>query len=69
MGVPMRIKGQVIGLLTLDSAIPNFFTPALAARLHAFADQAAIALENARLLDETRQRLVELEGWSLSSQA
>ena len=61
VGAPIRIKGQVIGLLTLDSAIPNFFTPALAARLQAFADQAAIALENARLLDETRQRLAELE--------
>ena len=28
MGAPIRIKGQVIGLLTLDRAIPNFFTPA-----------------------------------------
>ena len=57
---PIKIKEQVIGFLGLDSAQPGFFSQAHAERLQAFADQAGIALENARLLTETRQRAREL---------
>jgi signal transduction histidine kinase/ActR/RegA family two-component response regulator len=39
----------VLGALFLDSATPCFFTPMHAERLMAFADQAAIAIENARI--------------------
>ncbi|MEK7277483.1 MAG: GAF domain-containing protein, partial [Chloroflexota bacterium] len=48
----IRVKGQVIGMLNLDSDTPGFFTESHARRLQAFADQAAIAIENARLYDE-----------------
>jgi PAS domain S-box-containing protein len=61
MGAPIQSKGQVIGFLAVNSATPDFFTTTQADRLQAFADQAAIALENARLFEETRQRVVELE--------
>jgi signal transduction histidine kinase len=52
ISAPIRVKDTVIGVLNLHSSIPNFFAPSHAARLQAFADQAAIALENARLLQE-----------------
>jgi signal transduction histidine kinase len=60
LGAPLRIKGQVVGFLNLDSTIADFFTEAHAGRLQAFADQAAMALENARLFEETRRRLDEI---------
>ncbi len=56
IGVPICVHGKPIGFLNLDSAQVNFFAPAHAARLQAFADQAAVALENARLLSETQTR-------------
>jgi PAS domain S-box-containing protein len=52
IGVPIRVRDQVLGFLNLDSATPGFFTAFHAERLRAFADQAAIALENAQLYDE-----------------
>ena len=57
LGVPIRIKGKVVGFLNLDSNTPGFFTPDHAARLQAFADQAATAMENARLLAELHAAL------------
>ncbi|HYN88135.1 MAG TPA: HD domain-containing phosphohydrolase [Ardenticatenaceae bacterium] len=57
VAAPLRVKGEVIGFLNLDSAIAGFFTPTHAGRLQAFADQAATALENARLLGQTERRL------------
>jgi diguanylate cyclase (GGDEF)-like protein len=54
-GAPIRSRGQTIGFLHLESTTANFFTPIHAERLQAFADQAAIALENARLYAEVQQ--------------
>ncbi|MBI5650857.1 MAG: GAF domain-containing protein [Chloroflexi bacterium] len=59
LGAPIRAKNRVIGILNLDSATPGYFSAAHAIRLQAFADQAAIALENARLLRETARRADE----------
>lgn len=58
--VPIQTQGKFIGYLTGESATPGFFTSAHATRLQAFADQAALALENARLVTETRHRIREL---------
>ncbi len=60
LGAPLRIKGQVVGFLNLDSTLTDFFTKAHAERLQAFADQAAMALENARLFEQARRRLDEM---------
>ncbi len=49
MGVPICRQGQVIGFLNLDSSVAGFFTPTHIERLQAFADQAAIAIENAQV--------------------
>ena len=54
-GVPIAAKGEVIGFINLGSLIPYFFTPIHADRLQAFAEQAAIAIQNARLHEETRE--------------
>lgn len=60
VAAPIKVKGEVVGFINLDSAVPGFFTPIHAERLQAFADQAAIAIENARLyssLQETNEQL------------
>jgi PAS domain S-box-containing protein len=51
VATPIRAYDHVIGFLNLDSPEPNAFTSADAERLRAFADQAAIAIENAQLYD------------------
>ncbi len=52
---PIRTRGRVVGFLNVDAATPGFFGPVHVERLRAFADQAAIALENARLFTETQK--------------
>ncbi|MBN2471441.1 MAG: PAS domain S-box protein, partial [Anaerolineae bacterium] len=61
VGVPVRAHGQVVGFLNLDSEHPGFFTEEHVGRLQAFADQAAIAIENAQLYDEIRKHADELQ--------
>ena len=53
---PIRIKGETVGFLNLDSTTPGFFTPVHAKRLESFAAQAAIAIENAQLYEEIETR-------------
>jgi PAS domain S-box-containing protein len=55
LGVPIMAFGEVVGFLNLDHDTPNFFTPIHAERLKAFADQAAIAIQNAQLFDQIRR--------------
>ncbi len=47
--VSIQIEGQVIGFLNMDSHLPNAFSEREAAWLQAFANQAALAIHNARL--------------------
>jgi diguanylate cyclase (GGDEF)-like protein/PAS domain S-box-containing protein len=49
MGAPIIIKNEVIGFINLDSATAGFYSNGQMERLRAFADQAAIAVQNARL--------------------
>ena len=58
---PICLRERVLGFLNVDSATPGFFTIAHARRLQAFANQVAIALENARLYQELRQYSTHLE--------
>ena len=59
IGVPLKVRDQVIGVLTLDKTEPGFYKPAHVPVLAAFASQAAAAIENARLFDATQQTLTE----------
>jgi diguanylate cyclase (GGDEF)-like protein/PAS domain S-box-containing protein len=54
VGAPIKTKDQVVGFINLDSKIPNFYHPIDAQRLQAFADQAAVAIENANLYEQSR---------------
>jgi PAS domain S-box-containing protein len=58
---PIRVKGEVVGFLNVDSSVPNFFSTADAQTLQLFADYAAIAIDNARLFEAANQRVLELE--------
>ncbi|MHC1783698.1 MAG: histidine kinase [Anaerolineaceae bacterium] len=55
LGAPIQKDGKVIGFINLNSATPNFFNALHAERLKAFADQAAIAINNARLYTQAQE--------------
>lgn len=62
MGVPVLLKDKHIGLLAIwRSGRGTDFTPRELNFLTSLARQAAVAIENARLYDETRRRIRELE--------
>ncbi len=58
---PIRSNGKTLGFLSLDSATPGYFTQVHAERLQSFANQAAIAIQNARLLDRAKRAAVLAE--------
>jgi PAS domain S-box-containing protein len=60
MAVPLSRKDQIIGMLTLSSNEPNYYTPRYASLALAIANQAAVALANARLYEQA-QELAALE--------
>lgn len=59
LGVPLIFGERLTGMLTLDKYQAGFFTGEHARLAAAFAAQAAIALENARLYEEARRELAE----------
>jgi signal transduction histidine kinase/GTP-sensing pleiotropic transcriptional regulator CodY len=59
--VPLKVKGKVIGTLSVDHTIPNAFTPDDERFLSIIAAQAAIAIENAALYERLKERAVALE--------
>lgn len=61
LGLPIKIRDEVLGVLTFNTIEPHEYSPEELAYLAAFADQAAIALENARLHDATVQQLADLK--------
>lgn len=56
LSAPICLREAVVGFIHLDSHQPDFFTAAQAERLQAFANQAAIAIENARLFEFEREQ-------------
>ena len=61
VAAPIVIRGITVGFLNVDGNRPHQFSSADAVRLKAFADQVAIALENAYLYTELRQYAGTLE--------
>ena len=54
MGLQLRVRDERIGYLTIDSRKINAYNQADANLAQAFADEAAIALENARLFQQVK---------------
>lgn len=61
LGVPLLIRGQLTGAIVVQSFTPHAFNEHHRRFLQSLADQVAVALENARLFEEARQRTTELE--------
>jgi two-component system NtrC family sensor kinase len=56
LSVPLRVGRDVIGVISAFSRTAGFFTARDQTLLEAFADQAGIAIQNARLFEESQQR-------------
>jgi diguanylate cyclase (GGDEF)-like protein/PAS domain S-box-containing protein len=61
VSLPLRISQRVVGVMTIAFEKPRAFDEGELRVLGLLADQAAIAIENARLYEETRQRALEQE--------
>jgi two-component system nitrate/nitrite sensor histidine kinase NarX len=55
MSVPLIIQDRVIGMLGLDHSQPDYYTQQHAELVLTFANQAAMAMENARLYEQARE--------------
>jgi GAF domain-containing protein len=60
MALPLAVRGEVIGVLDVQSTEPSAFTEEDVAVLRVLADQLAIAIENARLVQRTEEQVREL---------
>src|SRR5215471_21114282 len=60
LAVPMSHRGRVVGAIALTDREANSFTDTHVELLKTFADQAVIAIENARLFNELQARTQEL---------
>lgn len=54
--VPLKVEGQIVGFLNIDSDRPNFFTIETLQHLEIFSDHAATAIKNARLYNAEYQQ-------------
>ncbi|MFP4344906.1 MAG: GAF domain-containing protein [Anaerolineales bacterium] len=57
VAIPMRSRGQVLGALSVQAAEPDIFGPELISILQTMADQVAVGLDNAHLLQEAQEAL------------
>jgi transcriptional regulator of acetoin/glycerol metabolism len=59
LAVPIKVKGKVIGVLDAQSALTDVFSQIDIYTLGALADQLAVAIENARLYEQTSKEIAE----------
>ncbi|MFI0979063.1 helix-turn-helix domain-containing protein [Streptomyces sp. NPDC021093] len=69
LGVPLRLGDRVIGVLFAADRAPRDFTPDAIALLGSLADHAAVAIDGARLMEETRAALTGLEAANATARA
>jgi class 3 adenylate cyclase len=60
LGVPVRVEGELIGVLGLSRLAPKPFSDEHIELVKTFADQAAIAIANARLIEAVERQRTEL---------
>jgi GAF domain-containing protein len=61
LAVPLIARNKVLGVLDIQSEKPQAFSTDDVDVLQTLADQVAVAIENARLIDETQAAIVQLE--------
>ncbi|MEJ2710026.1 MAG: GAF domain-containing protein [Anaerolineales bacterium] len=61
VGLPLVSRGEIIGVLDVQSTQPSAFSREELEILQLLADQVALAIDNARLLRDSQQALEELE--------
>ena len=61
MALPLKVRGRIIGALDVQSVEVNAFKQEDVETLSILADQIAIAIENARLIEESQQALAEIQ--------
>ena len=61
MALPLHSRGQVIGAMTVQSAVEAAFGETDIAVMQTMADQVAVVIDNARLFVETQAALKEME--------
>jgi GAF domain-containing protein len=61
LAVPLMVQGRMFGALAVSDRVGRVFDESEIRLAQAFADQAALALENARLYTEARRRRLEAE--------
>jgi GAF domain-containing protein len=61
LAVPLMTQGRTLGVLYLSDEAPGSFTDHEIRLATLFAEQAAIAIQNARMFDETRRYSEQME--------
>jgi len=61
LGVPLLAKGEMVGVIALEKTEPNYYAVEHIQVASTFASQAAVALENANLYQQSLQRAIELD--------
>lgn len=61
VSAPIRVNGEITGMINLDKIDANAFDDMTAERLQAFADQTSVALRNAQLYMQVKRYAEELE--------
>jgi GAF domain-containing protein len=69
LAVPIKIGGQTIGVLNVESDERNAFHPRDVPMMYTLADQVAMAVQNARLFGERERRIRELDALAHVGQA
>lgn len=62
MGIPLIVRDQVFGYMTVDSHSIGTYDETHAALAQAFVNQAAVAIDNARLFESSQRQALELSG-------
>jgi signal transduction histidine kinase/putative methionine-R-sulfoxide reductase with GAF domain len=61
IGVPMLVQDRIVGMITVDKYLPDYYNEQDASRVFALARQVAVALQNARLNTQAEETLQILE--------
>jgi signal transduction histidine kinase len=61
LAVPINLRGEIIGVLNIESTEVGEFTPADVQMLQMIAAQLAVAIQNARLYEQVQEHATQLE--------